>query len=473
LDIFNSVTVDSRTPDPNATTCDVLNIFTGGIDTVPCENPSVSFSTTDNGSCNDIICDDVSCTANLCTTGDSCVDGACVPGAEPSCEDNSVCTEDSCDPATGCVNDSSQLGDLCDNAGSNQCLEDYCDPITFCQVRDVNCDDSNACTDDSCNPTSGCQHAVHSCEDNNACTADSCNPSTGCDNSAISCDDGLCCTNDLCDTSTGCYHTPNTTPPVFTTQPSLGECAILWPPEHGYVDFSIASTGAVATSQCGIASLEFASCSSSQEENAHGTGDGNSTRDCVYNDGTLSLRAERNGACSPLGRVYTSSVSATDVCGNTATSSSFDVGVWHDRGHGPRLPHFSANPGSNQNDTRAGNNGTYGTDCGPGINPACDESGQQHDSSDADPDMEVSQGASIDVGNLKINKSGSSLQLTWTEPAAQPGHPVTRYHVYRLDPVTLFWTHIAEVSKQTNSYLDPVLSDGLNHDYKISAVIKP
>jgi uncharacterized repeat protein (TIGR01451 family) len=72
LDVFNSATVDSRTPDPNATTCDVLNIFTGAIDTVQCENPSVSFSTTDDGSCEDIICDDVSCTANNCTSGDSC-----------------------------------------------------------------------------------------------------------------------------------------------------------------------------------------------------------------------------------------------------------------------------------------------------------------------------------------------------------------------------------------------------------------
>jgi hypothetical protein len=260
---------------------------------------------------------------------------------------------------------------------------------------------------------------------------------------------------------------------VFTTQPSLGACAILWPPQHGYVDFSLATSGAAATSQCGIASIGFSSCQSSQAENAHGTGDGNSVRDCVYTAGTLSLRAERDGACSPLGRVYTSGVSATDVCGNTTVSNSFDVGVWHDRGHGPRLPHFSANPGSNQNDQRVGNNGSYGTGCGAGINPSCDEIGQTHDSSDADPEMEISQEASISVGNLGLGKSGANALLTWSEPANQPGHPVTRFHVYRLDPVTLFWTQIAEVSKQTTSYLDPVLNDGLAWNFKVTAVVKP
>jgi hypothetical protein len=241
------------------------------------------------------------------------------------------------------------------------------------------------------------------------------------------------------------------------------------------VDFDLSTTGVVATSQCGIASIGFASCHSSQEENAHGTGDGNSTWDCAYSADTLSVRAARNGACSPLGRVYTSSVSATDVCGNTAVSNTFDIGVWHDRGHGPNLPHLSANPGSNQNDTRQGVagfvDGTYGTGCGSGINPSCDEAGQQHDSSDADPEMEISQIASISVDNLKISKSGANALLTWTTPGA-PGQ-VTRFHVYRLDPITLFWTQIAEVSKQTTSYLDPVLSDGLGHQYKIAAVIKP
>ncbi len=87
--------------------------------------------------------------------------------------------------------------------------------------------------------------------------------------------------------------------------------------------------------------------------------------------------------------------------------------------------------------------------------------------------MEIDQNASISVGDLQIEKtSQGNVRLTWTEPTHEAGINVTRFHVYRLDPVTLFWTQIAEVTKQTTSYLDPVLNDGLSHQYKITAVIK-
>jgi hypothetical protein len=163
-------------------------------------------------------------------------------------------------------------------------------------------------------------------------------------------------------------------------------------------------------------------------------------------------------------------VVATDVCGNTTTSNTFDVGVWHDRGHTPNGPYYSANPGSNTNDTRVGLSGTYGLGCGAGS--AC-VNGQGHDSSDADPEAEIEQQASIDVDDLKLEKaSGGNVKLTWTEPAHQAGINVTRFHIYYLDPVTLFWTQIAEVTKQTTSYQDPVLNDGLNRMYKVTAVIK-
>jgi hypothetical protein len=337
------------------------------------------------------------------------------------------------------------------------------------------CDDGNVCTDNSCDPATGCVFTNNTgpCQDGDACTTGDicgggvCNPG-----GPTNCDDSQCCTNDLCDHDTGCYHTANTTPPVIVNQPTLG-CALLWPPQHGYVDFTVANTGATATSQCGIASITFASCTSSQQENAHGTGDGNSDRDCVYSPDVLSVRAERDGACSPIGRSYSSTVVATDVCGNvSAPSNSFDIGVFHDRGHAPASPYYSANPGSNQNDQRPlAVNGTYGTGCGSGT---CGATGAGHDNSDADPEMEIFQNASISVGNLRLEKSsGGNAQLTWTEPTHQSGVIVTRFHVYRLDPVTLFWTQIAEVTKQTTSYLDPVLDDGLGHQYKVTAVIKP
>jgi hypothetical protein len=87
--------------------------------------------------------------------------------------------------------------------------------------------------------------------------------------------------------------------------------------------------------------------------------------------------------------------------------------------------------------------------------------------------MEITQNASISVGDLHIEKaSGGALKLTWTEPVHAAGINVTRFHVYRLDPDTFDWTLIAEVSKQTTSYQDPVLNDGISHQYKITAMIK-
>src|SRR5262249_20946956 len=159
-------------------------------------------------------------------------------------------------------------------------------------------------------------------------------------------------------------------------------------------------------------------------------------------------------------RVYTMTVVATDVCGNSTVSNPFEVGVWHDRAHGPTTGTiYSATAGSNTTDTRNGTDGTYGTGCGPGMGATCGETGQA--ASHPDPEMEITQQASIDVSDLQIEKaSGNNVRLTWTDPSHQAGINVTRFHVYRLDPETLFWTLIAEVTKQTTSFEDPVLIDG-------------
>jgi hypothetical protein len=254
---------------------------------------------------------------------------------------------------------------------------------------------------------------------------------------------------------------------VFVQQPSLGTCPNLWPPNHKYADFTVSQMGATASSACGIASIQVASCSSSQQENATSTGDGNTVRDCVVSGDTVSMRAERNGACSPIGRVYETTLVAIDVCGNTATSNPIDVAVFHDRGHAPTGGTIYG--GTNSAD-HSGTNGTYGTGCGAGS--AC-ANGTIHDDSDADPEMEVSQNASISVGNLQLARaSGGNVQLTWTEPTHEAGINVTRYHIYRMDPATFDWSMIAEVTKQTLSFQDPVLNDGVNYQYKVAAVIK-
>jgi uncharacterized repeat protein (TIGR01451 family) len=432
--------------DPNSGLC----VFPPGPDGVPCND--FFFCTGPNGT-------------------DACLNGICT-GA-PTCDDGNACSNDICDENTqSCSHAPTAAGTACSDG--NACTTgDACDGANACApgTGTLNCDDNNACTADSCDPASGCVHTAIVCNDNSVCTTDSCNPATGCVYTPISCDDGNCCTIDACNAVTGCFHTPNTTPPTFTTQPSLGACAIIWPPQHGYVDFTVANTGAVASSACGIASVAFNSCHSSQPENGNGVGDGNTTRDCTYEPGAVHFRSERDGACSPHGRDYSSTLIATDVCGNSTVSNSFDIGVWHDRGHGPvGMPLYAPVPGSNTNDTRPGTNGTYGTGCGSGT---CGEAGQAADTSDAQPEMEIQQQASITVNNLQLEKaSGGNVKLTWTDPSQSAGINVTRFHVYHQDPVSGAWTLLAEVSKQTLSYQTPVLNDGLGHQYKVTAVIK-
>jgi uncharacterized repeat protein (TIGR01451 family) len=417
------------------------------------------------GSCSDFL---------NCTLNDACDgNGNCV--GHSVCDDGQPCTDDFADEANNCACDNpiSFPGSVCEDG--NACIVGTtCDGLGGAAAdcnggHPADCNDNNPCTDDSCDTVLGCVHVNNSdpcgvagsnCTTGDVCSGGICVPS-----GPRNCDDGNCCTTDSCDPAVGCVHTADLTPPVFTTQPSLGD-TILWSPNHGYVDFTTANTGAAATSSCGSASIQFASCSSSQPDNSNGTGDGNTTRDCVYAPDVLSLRAERDGACSPIGRVYESTVIAVDACGRTATSNPFDVVVWHDRAHPPTQGTVRFSTGNSQ-DTRAGTTGTYGTDCGLGSPLA---NGTIQDHSDADPEMEIAQNAALDVNDLQLAKNGGSVQLTWNSPV-QSGQ-VTRYHVWRLDPLTLFWTQIAEVTRTTTTYSDPVLSNAAGFQYKISAVIK-
>jgi hypothetical protein len=414
-------------------------------------------------------CDD----NNVCNGAETCIDYECQAGMTVNCEDGNVCTDDSCNATSGCVHAFNTIP--CDDG--NACTTgDMCGGGMCNGGPPPSCDDGDVCTDDSCDATSGCVHANNTspCDDGNACTTgDMCGGGTCSGGSSPNCDDGDCCTIDSCDESTGCVHAANPTTPSFTTQPSLGACPVLWPPSHGYADFEVAQTGAAATSQCPIISIQFASCSSSQGENAVNTGDGNSVRDCVFSGSTLSLRAERNGACSPLGRVYTTRLVATDVCGHTAMSDTLEVSVWHGRAQPPVSANiFHGNPGSDQDDTRPGVNGNYAADpdaCGTGSSCA---NGTVADHSDADPEMEIAQGAATSVNDLKLSKVNGILQLSWTTPDLLAPINVTRFHVYRRDPVTFSWTYVAELPKQQLTYTDPIMNDGRNWQYKVSAIIK-
>ena len=402
----------------------------------------------------------------VCNGVDDDCDGTVDNGGDALCDDGNPCTDDLCGGAAGCSYTSDT--DPCDD--DNACTtNDTCGAGSCHGGPALDCVDGNVCTDDSCNPETGCAHIDNTlpCDDNSACTRNDtcggghCNPG-----GPTNCDDGNCCTIDACNPATGCTHSANTTAPVFTTQPSLGD-TILWSPNHGYVDFGVTDTGAVAESSCGIASVQFASCASSQPENGTGTGDGNTLRDCVYEPATLHLRAERDGACSPIGRIYGTTLLAVDVCGNVTNSNPVTVNVWHDRAHPPTQGTVRFSTGNSQ-DVRNGTDGTYGTGCGAGS-PAAN--GTINDHSDADPEMEIAQQAAIDVNGLHLGKDGSgNVELTWSAPV-QFGQ-VTRFHIWRLNPITLFWTQVAEVSSQTNAYPDPILNDGSSWQYKVTAVIK-
>jgi hypothetical protein len=284
---------------------------------------------------------------------------------------------------------------------------------------------------------------------------------------AALCDDADCCTLDAC-TASACVHAPNTAAPIFTQEPSLGACPVLWPPDHGYADFTVAGTGAVAEpvpGGCEIATLSFVACASSQPENGTGTGDGNTTRDCVYEPGTVHMRAERDGACSPTGRVYATRLAAVDVCGNLALSAWLEVGVAHDRGHAPAYGTVYSGAG----DARSGNNGVYGAGCGDAG--AC-ASGGARDWSDSDPEAEIDQRAALDVLSLLVHKAATGAELSWTLPV-DPGAPgVTRFHVYRQVPGARYWDLVAVLPSTSVRWMDAPQEGRSFWFYKVTAVIK-
>lgn len=166
--------------------------------------------------------------------------------------------------------------------------------------------------------------------------------------------------------------------PVFSSQPAFGVdgCQFLWPPNHGYADFSLASAGALASDNCGGVTFRFSALSnSSQQEDSNGNGDGGSVDDIMISpDGqVVSVRAERNGACDQLDRKYELFIEAVDDAGNVTLSAPFSVCVYHDQGHNPPGPYRSAENGSDSDDSRPGwIEGGYGTGCGTGCSFACD-----------------------------------------------------------------------------------------------------
>lgn len=110
-------------------------------------------------------------------------------------------------------------------------------------------------------------------------------------------------------------------PPVITG--ASANPATLWPPNHKMVSVTV---NYKVTDNCGPVVTKL---SVTSNEPVNGTGDGNTTTDwMIFNDHSISLRAERSGR--DIERVYTITITATDSAGNSSIKQVF-VTVPHDQ----------------------------------------------------------------------------------------------------------------------------------------------
>jgi hypothetical protein len=119
----------------------------------------------------------------------------------------------------------------------------------------------------------------------------------------------------------------DTTPPVIVSA-SVNQKE-LWPVNHKMIPVRVS---AVATDTCGEATWKIISITSSETEDAKGSG--NTAPDwLITGDATANLRAERSGT-NKAGRVYTITIQATDEAGNVSAPATVTVKVPHSRGKG-------------------------------------------------------------------------------------------------------------------------------------------
>lgn len=89
----------------------------------------------------------------------------------------------------------------------------------------------------------------------------------------------------------------------------------IWPPNHKYVALPAGSASLHVVDACSPVVTEYTVVSS---ESDNTSGDGDTTNDAVVEESGICLRAERQGSGS--GRVYTVTVTATDISGNASTA---------------------------------------------------------------------------------------------------------------------------------------------------------
>ena len=115
-----------------------------------------------------------------------------------------------------------------------------------------------------------------------------------------------------------------------TTAPSISVSVspdTLWPANHKMIQ--ITATLTVSDNCDSEPEVVVTSIESNEPINAKGVGDGNTSPDWEIIDGTIWLRAERDG--TGTGRIYTITYTVTDACGNSSTAT-VEVTVPHDQG---------------------------------------------------------------------------------------------------------------------------------------------
>jgi len=114
--------------------------------------------------------------------------------------------------------------------------------------------------------------------------------------------------------------------------PSARIC--LWPPNHRYRCFTLDELAEIAHvvlvgDSCGeVTGVRIVGASSSQPEEVTGEGDGHTRDDVLFDDTTICVRSERQGA-DMEGRTYTVVVEAVDAAGNIG-QGIFELFVPHD-----------------------------------------------------------------------------------------------------------------------------------------------
>ena len=354
-------------------------------------------------------CDDPDCAGTVaCSTETDCNDGEDNDGdGAVDCDDPDCALVPPCDlpeAETDCTNGEDDDGDGaadCDDedcdedpacAGEDDCAngeDDDADGLTDCEDT-VDCSDDPACIESECsNGEDDDGDGLIDCDDADCAGVGCCAGPEDCDNlrdddfdGLIDCEDvdrcidaDVCadppencadgidddgdllidCADPECVRDPACPEPPSPAePPTLTA--SLEPLACVWPPSHWHVCYELADLGIEVSGECGPFDVLVIDCVSDQPDD--GLGDGHTDDDCVFEDGRICVRSERDGR-EITGRHYEIVAVVVDATGRMSEPTTVGtIFVPHDRTEAegcdftprlgsrtPDLPGFGGGPG--------------------------------------------------------------------------------------------------------------------------------